>query len=286
MHDILFTLPLPFTDRALPVHAYGVMAMVGFLLGLWLARWRARRVGLSPETITDLLIYALIAGIVGSRVFYVVQNADHFFNTRRPGWSFMDLFEIWKGGLVFYGGFIGAGIVVLWVARARKIRLLALLDAMAPSVVLGHAFGRIGCFLHGCCYGVPLKPDAWCGVVYPEGSVAYEHVAAGTPMFPSQLVSAANKLIIFAVLMLFFKHRRVEGRVVALYLILYSIHRFIIEFWRGDTHAPGELSPAQWVSLFTFFIGLALMVFARGVPPAPSAQPVPTAKTEKKSRKA
>ena len=269
MRDILFRLPLPFTDATLPIHSYGVMAMIGFLVGMAVARWRARRVGVSADLVMDMGLCALFGGIIGSRLVYVFQNADYYFDTSRRGWSLADLFKIWEGGLVFYGGFIGAFVVVIVMVRLRKQRLLAILDVMAPSVALGHAFGRIGCFLRGCCYDIPVAPDRWYGVVYPEGALPYDVRLAhgcspGTPLFPVQIASSIGLLIIFLILSLFFKRRRGEGQVVALYAMIYSVHRFGIEFLRGDTHAPGALSPAQWTSIFTLFIGLSLFVYVAG----------------------
>ena len=168
MHDILFRIG----DR-FAIHSYGVMAMIGFLAALFVARWRARRAGLLPDEITDLCVWALLAGIVGSRIAYILQNTDYFFDTRRPGWSVFDLFKIWEGGLVFYGGLIGAMAVTLLLLRARKLKVLPVLDVLAPSLALGQAFGRIGCYLHGCCYGVPVHAGAWYGCVFPRDALPY-----------------------------------------------------------------------------------------------------------------
>ena len=278
MHDILFNIPLPFTDAAIPIRSYGVMAALGFLAGLGVARWRAKRVLLcearaapSPDHITDLALWALFGGIIGARVVYVVQNAKQYFDRTRPDWSFLDMFKIWQGGLVFYGGLIVAGIVVVTMTYRRKGRLLAVLDVVAPSVALAHVFGRIGCFLRGCCYGISVAPDAWYGVIFPENAPAYtysygaaRYFEPGTSIFPVQLLSSLDLLVIFGILSLFFKHRRGEGQVAGLYLLLYSVHRFLIEFLRGDTRLQGEFSQAQWTAVFTFFIGLGLMVYALG----------------------
>jgi len=275
MHDILFRLPVPFTDRTFPIHSYGVMAMLGFLAGVLVARWRARKAGLSADAVTDIGLWALLAGLAGSRLLYVLENAGYYFDTSRPGWSALDVFKIWEGGLVFYGGFIGAFIAVVLAARKRGLRLLAVLDVIAPSLALGHAFGRIGCFLRGCCYGVPLRQGTWYGVVFPPGAPAYDphgprSIPPSTPVFPTQLVSALDLFAIFVVLHLFFAHRRAEGQVSGLYLVLYSVHRFVIEFFRADTHLPGKLSAAQWLSLLVFFVGLGMLVYLRG--PTPSAR--------------
>ena len=269
MRDILFRIPLPFTDNALPLHAYGLLAMAGFIAATLVARWRARRVGISPDNVTDVALWALLGGIAGSRIVYVVENADYYFDASRPGWSFLDVFKLWEGGLVFYGGLIGASCLAFVVVRRKKERLLAVLDVLAPSLALGHAFGRLGCFMRGCCYGVPLGSDAWYGIVFPKGSLPYDPgarspIADGTPLFPSQILSSLNLLAIFAVLSFYFRRRRAEGEVIGLHLALYSIHRFVIEFFRADTHVPGSLSMAQWISLFAFFLGLGLWGYVRG----------------------
>ena len=275
MHDVLVRIPIPFTDAALPLHSYGVMAMLGFLAALMVARWRAKTVGISVDNITDVALCALLGGIVGSRIAYVIHNADVYLNPSAEGWSLLNLFKIWEGGLVFYGGFIGASLVTLVLLRVKKERILPILDVLAPSLALGHAFGRIGCLLRGCCYGIPLHEHSWCGIVYPNGALPYDPTAAsaipsGTPLFPVQILSAIGLLMIFGALSLYFRRRKGEGEVIGLYLVLYSVHRFLVEFLRGDTHQAGQISPAQWVSIFAFFGGLCVWVYVRSrIPTAP-----------------
>jgi phosphatidylglycerol:prolipoprotein diacylglycerol transferase len=265
MHDIFFRI----SDR-FAIHSYGVMAMIGFLAALFVARWRARRAGLVPDEITDICVWALLAGIVGSRIAYVLQNPDVFFDTRRPGWSVFDVVKIWEGGLVFYGGLIGALVVTLLLLRAKKLKALPVLDVLTPSLALGHAFGRIGCYLHGCCYGVPVHEGAWYGCVFPRDALPYLsgvgaplYIPPGTPLWPTQLVSAFDLFCIFIILSLFFRHQRRAGEVTALYLLLYSTERFIVEFFRGDTHLPGQMSEAQWISIGIFIAGAALMAWLK-----------------------
>ena len=272
MRDVLFRIPLPFLDRSIPLYSYGFMAMLGFVAAVLVARWRAKRVGVSPENAADVAMFALLGGIIGSRVFYVIQNGDHYFDTSRPDWSFLDFFKLWEGGLVFYGGFIGAVILAGIVMRVRKEKVLPMLDVLAPSLALGHAFGRIGCLMRGCCYGKPVSEGAWWGIRFPDNALPYatesaclhgKLIPAGTPLFPTQIVSAIDLLIVFGLLSFYFKRRRGKGEVFALYLMLYSVHRFAVEFFRGDTRAPGALSPAQWIGLVAFFAGAGLWVYAR-----------------------
>jgi len=265
MHDILFRVSGSFA-----IHSYGLMAMIGFLAALLVARWRARRARLAPDEITDLAIWALLAGIAGSRIAYILlpENRNYFFCTSRADWSFWNFFKIWQGGLVFYGGLIGALVVTLLLLRARKLKTLPVLDVLAPSLALGHAFGRIGCYLHGCCYGMPVHEGAWYGCAFPANSVSYDPhalipIPPGTPLWPTQLVSSLDLFCIFIILSLFFRHKRRSGEVVALYLILYSVERFIVEFFRGDTHLPGQMSQAQWISVGIFIAGAALMTWLK-----------------------
>lgn len=263
MHDILFRISGSFA-----IHSYGVLAMIGFLSAILVARWRAAKVGISPDAITDICVWALVGGILGSRIAYVIQNASHYFDTSRPDWSFLDFFKIWEGGLVFYGGFIGGAVVTLLLLRARRLKMLPVVEVLAPSLALGQGFGRIGCYMHGCCYGVPVRAGAWYGCVFPPKALPYDPGAArpippGTPLWPTEVVSALDLFCIFIILSLFFRHRRRAGEVTALYLILCAVERFIVEFYRGDTHAPGELSQAQWISIALFLVGLGLMAWLK-----------------------
>ncbi len=292
MKDIFFHIPLPFTKMAIPIHGYGFLAMLGFLAALLAARWRAKRSNVSPETVTDVCVAALFGGIVGSRIFFVVQQASYYFDTSRRDYSIFDLFKIWEGGLVFYGGLLGAIPAVLLVVHWRKARLLNVLDVMAPATALGMAFGRMACLMRGCCYGLPLKGNPWYGLVFPPDSLPYADpsgisIAPGTRLFPTQIVSAFGWFTIFVILSFYFKHRRREGEVGGLLLVLYGLHRFNIEFLRADTHLPGEISIAQWISIVVFFVGLGLIVYCRNTPAPEAAVASPPAKnaTNRKPRK-
>ena len=265
MHDILFRISDGFA-----IHSYGVMAMIGFLAALLVARWRARKAGLVPDEITDIAIWALLAGIAGSRIAYILlaDNRSYFFDTSRADWSFWNFFRIWQGGLVFYGGLIGALVVTLLLLRARKLKMLPVLDVLTPSLALGQAFGRIGCYLHGCCYGVPVHAGAWYGCVFPANSGPYDPhalipIPPGTPLWPTELVSSFDLFCIFIILSLFYRHQRRSGEVIALFLILCSVERFTVEFFRGDTRLPGQLSEAQWISIGLFVAGAALMAYLK-----------------------
>jgi len=143
------------------IHTYGLMLVIGFYAAYFLARRTARREGIDPNRMIDILLLAAILGIVGSRLFYVVQFWDRIH-------GFVDLIAIWRGGLVFYGGLIFATIGLLIYIRRKKLPMWRLADAAAPAIMLGVMFGRLGCFLNGCCWGDVCGDDFALGVRFPR----------------------------------------------------------------------------------------------------------------------
>src|SRR6266498_2676993 len=141
MHPVLIRI------GPLTIHTYGVLVAAGFLLGLALAARQAKREGVPPERIIDIGFYVVLSAIVGSRLFFVALNYSHYI--RHP----LDIFKIWEGGLVFYGGLILAVPVSIWYIKKQKLDLSGIADIFAPSLAIGHAIGRLGCFFAGCCYG-------------------------------------------------------------------------------------------------------------------------------------
>jgi len=139
MHPTLF---LPW------LHTYGLMMAIGVYVGWWLAARRARQEGLSADLVGDIVLVSIIAGIVGARVLWFILDRD-------PGDSWLVFFKVWEGGLVFYGGLGGAVVADLAYLRLKRQEVLRVADVLAPSVALGQAFGRVGCFLNGCCFGGP-----------------------------------------------------------------------------------------------------------------------------------
>jgi phosphatidylglycerol:prolipoprotein diacylglycerol transferase len=225
------------------IHTYGVMVALGFIAGLYLAAWRGQREGIGGHRIMDLGVWLIIAGMLGAKLFYVVFLWPDFL----AGWR-EDGFRSLRQGFVFYGGFIAACAATIYYAHRTKISLWKIADVMAPSVALGHAFGRIGCFLHGCCYGKACTLP-W-GVQYPSG-----HPAHTFPTHPVQLYEAAGNLLIFAGLSLWFRRRKFDGQIWWLYVLVYGALRFTVEFFRGDY---GHL----YLGIFTnaHIIALPLMI--------------------------
>lgn len=170
MHPELFH--LPFFNFA--VHSYGLMLVIGLLLAMELAKFFARRSGLNPDYFTTAGILALVSGLIGARLAYVIQFNEEFRDNGKSFWAnFLSAINIPSGGLVYYGGFLLAFVTLVVYARWRKIPLMRGMDIVAPCVMVGLAFGRIGCFLNGCCWGQACELPAPIAVQFPYGSPAY-----------------------------------------------------------------------------------------------------------------
>jgi len=238
-----------------PIHSFGACIAVGLLFAHFVISRLARRGGIAnPEFASNILVLMILSGFIGARIAYVMEHWSAVY-ADAP----MSVFNLRGGGLMFYGGFITAFAVALVYARGAKIRILVLLDILAPALVLTHAFGRVGCFMNGCCYGRPT--DAWYGVNFPPGSIPFVEMH-GLPLIPAQLVEAAFNFLIFGILMLVaYKFKVRDGFRAGLYMILYAIVRFIVETLRADTRMMvGPLSISQTISICVFAAGVILMI--------------------------
>ncbi len=244
MHPVLLKL------GPLTLYSYGAMLVLASAVAIGVAVHAARRapsasIEAPPEQIADCLCSALLGGIVGGRLFYILLNWELF--TQAP-W---EIIALWHGGLVWYGGFLG-GVAGAWLyLRAKRRAFLRALDQLIPFVALGHAIGRIGCFLNGCCYGKPTT--SWCGVLFPG---RHETV------LPTQLFEAAGLCLLYLVLRWLQRpgRRTAPGGIVGAYLILYGLLRFLLEFARGDqTIWWAGLTVQQVLSLGVMVVGLMLV---------------------------
>ena len=233
----------------LHLKTYGACMAAGFLLCWHLVERISGR-----KDISNLLVYLMVAGIAGSRIAYAAEHWRAEF-AAAP----LDVFKVWQGGLMFYGGLILALAVFFVWCRAKKENVVALADVLSVAVPLGHACGRIGCFFYGCCYG--RDSDAWCAVVFPEFSPSwYEHGRRMVSVLPTQLFEAAALLALFAVLLaVYLKTRR---HTTGIYLIGYAAIRFGLEFLRGDPRAAFcGLSIGQLISLGMAAAGIAFLAY-------------------------
>lgn len=238
-----------FSIGPVTVHGYGLMIAIGILLAYSLAVYRAKKQALDDEPIFSILICAVFFGFLGAKLLYLITVLDDVLKNPKQ------LLEI-ADGFVVYGGIISGIIAVLIYCKIKKLNLLSYLDLIMPSVALAQGFGRIGCFLAGCCYGVETH-NAF-SVTFHNSAYAPNNV----PLFPSQLVSSGLNFIHFIILSLIAKRTKKPGIVTAFYLIFYSIGRFGIEFFRGDLlrGSIGQLSTSQFISIFVFAAGI-LMLF-------------------------
>jgi len=262
MHPDLFSIG-PIT-----VKTYGFCMALGFFVAWQVLGWLCRRDGRRPESYSNLMVYLLLGGVLGSRAAYVVEHWSVEF-AAHPA----DVVKIWQGGLMFYGGLILDIVIFLVWCAVRREKALEVADLLAAVIPLGHAFGRVGCFFYGCCYG--RQSDAAWAVAFPRGSPAWHEqaqaglidwsAAASLPVLPAQLVEAVAVLALFGVIFAVYRrfHAVLPGFSTGCYLAGYAVVRFALEFLRGDPRAAvGGLSIGQTLSLLIFSAGLAFMVVA------------------------
>ncbi len=288
MHPILFQV------GSFVVGTYGVMIVAGMLTGLWLVSRLARRRGLDPEFFFDLTFMLLVSGLIGARLVYILTEWREFL--RDPMAMILS-----RQGFVFLGGFGSALIAGIWFTRRRHMPLLETCDLVAPALALAHGFGRIGCFFAGCCYGKAIDPahstalDRALAVQFPfipgqngemfnfayesqlRGGLIEKGALAPLPVLPTELFEMAGNFAICLVLLWFLRRRRFSGQIFALYLMIYSVLRFSLEFIRGDSERGlfwgGAISTSQIICLFTMALAIALWVARhnRGIEPLPAA---------------
>lgn len=289
MRQVLFEIP----GLHLKIFGYGLMLFFAFLAGMGLAARLARRHRVDPEIIYDLAFWIFLGGLLGARGFYVVQYWGD--RVRTLG----DVFRLWEGGIVLYGSILGGTAAFLGYAAVRKIPVLPTLDALAPALALGIAIGRLGCFLNGCCYGdlcelpwaVSFPPDSspWWSQVrsgqLPQAAPFVESIRRGTipdgvpwslTVHPTQIYSALGCTIITLLLLAYYPLRRRDGSVMALLMLTYPLHRFLVEWLRNDEGAFfAGMTISQNLSILIFASGLAFCVYLSRRPATLHEQTVP-----------
>lgn len=228
------------------------MLVAGFLLGVWLAVVRARKLGIESARILDLSFYVLIAGVIGAKIPLFLKEPSYYLS------SFKAFLSLLRSGGVIISGLIFAVAAAIFYFKRHKLEIWTILDLAAPSIVLGQAVGRIGCFLAGCCWGKVCETGL---AVTFTNEAAHEHtgVPLGMPMHPTQLYSSITNFLIFFFLTWLYPKRKFKGQIILLYAILYSITRFIIEMFRGDVGRitiGGPLSDAQYLCVIGFVVGI------------------------------
>jgi phosphatidylglycerol:prolipoprotein diacylglycerol transferase len=251
--------PIAFQLGSLTITWYGVMVATAFLVGLWTASKRALTSGISSEKVLDLGPWLIVGTILGARALYVFS----YWREQFAGQPFTEVFMVWKGGLVYYGGLIGATAAGVIYARLKALPLWKLADVVAPSIALGCVFGRIGCLLNGCCYG---RECHWPWAIhFPPGHQTYPH-----GVHPTQIYDSLLNLLLYLGLAWLYRRKRFDGEVFAAYLIGYAVFRSLVEMFRGDYpqyYLGGWATPAQLVSFVSLIVGVALwLVLAKSSP--------------------
>ena len=221
---------------SITIYWYGVFVSLGFLISYLYLQARAKKSNVSVECVSDLAFASMIGGVVGARLFYVILNFSDY--SSNP----IEIIRIDHGGLVFYGGFIGAVLTVSWYIKKNKLKIWEVADLFALALPLGQAIGRIGCFINGCCFGKPS--ESWISYQYPHDSSVWAHQVHSKlipyqateclPVIPAQIFQSSINILIWIILVLVAKKANRAGLLFALYLILYSLGRFLNEFNRGD----------------------------------------------------
>ncbi|MEG0470529.1 MAG: prolipoprotein diacylglyceryl transferase [Longicatena sp.] len=238
-----------FSIGSITVHSYGAFIAIGIIAAYVVMMKRTKKRNINIDTIDNLFFFVLLSGFLGSRILYCITEINQVMKDPSIIFNLSD-------GYVVYGGIIGGVLGGYVYCKRKKMPFLQILDLAIPSLALAQGFGRIGCFMAGCCYG--METTSGIGVVFPVDSLA----PSGTALIPTQLISSVFDFVLFFVLIMYDKRKKEDGQVAALYLILYSVGRFIIELFRGDLIRGnvGALSTSQFISVFIFLIGIGFFI--------------------------
>lgn len=233
------------------LYSYGLMIAIGILLAYTIAEKRIKALGMDAKRLEWLTFTILIGGFAGSKLTYWITR---FQDILQDPSILMELSDGW----VVYGGIIGGIVAGYLYCRLHGMNFWKWFDQIIPVVALAQGFGRIGCFLAGCCYGV--ETDAWFGMVFPENSLA----PSGVPLVPTQLIMSLYDFMLFFLLSALVKKSEQPGLAAGWYLVLYSAGRFVIEYFRGDLirGGAGGFSTSQIIAVFTLAAGIALIWLA------------------------
>ena len=254
MHPELFRI------GSFPVHTYGVFLALAFLSAILVAVRLGSRDGLPKERLYDLCLWMLLASLVGSKILMLFTEPEY----RGNPLALLSLDFLRSGG-VFYGGLIGAVVTGYFLMRRYKLPWWKTADACAPGIALGNVLGRLRCFSAGCCWGKPTSAP-W-GVRFTELAHEITGVPAGVPLHPTQLYESFSMLIVFFFLLWLHRHRRFNGQVILAYALLYSVIRFVIEFFRDDPRGDilglttlTGLSTSQMIGIVVGITSLLLLI--------------------------
>lgn len=231
------------------VYGYGLMIAIAIISAYLTVEYRAKKKGLEYEKIINLTIWCAVGGLLGAKVLYWITILPDIVNDPKILLNIAD-------GFVVYGGIIGGIFSGFLYCVRHKWNFLEYFDLVMPSIALAQAFGRIGCFFAGCCYGKPT--DSWFAITFTHSNHAINHV----PLIPTQLISSGLDFAHCILLIMISRKVKVHGVIAGLYLSFYSAGRFVLEFFRGDLQrgTVGSLSTSQFIAIFLFVIGVAIVI--------------------------
>ena len=245
------------------LHTYGLLLATAYLVSISLASRLARREGILGNRIWDMGFVIILSAILGAKLLLVLTDLGSYLE--QPS-RFLSI-EFWQAGGVYYGGFLGAVLGAgIYAWRSPDLQFWTVSDVAAPAIALGQCIGRLGCFAAGCDYGQPSDLP-WAVTFTSEYAHRFIGVPINIPLHPTQLYESLASLGIFSILLGVYQRRRFTGQVFSLYLMLYSVFRFALEFFRGDLHRGfvfGDvLSTSQFISVLIFPAGAILYMFFR-----------------------
>jgi len=251
--------PILFKIGSFHLPTYGVLLALALIAALYTVVRLGRREGVDPGRLIDFSTWLIVAALLGAKVLMIVT--DWSFYRAHPGQIF-SLATLEAGG-VFYGGFITATFFAIWYIRTYRLPLWKMFDVYAPAIALGQSIGRMGCFSAGCDYGVPSH-SSWAITFTSEFAHQMTGVPLGVPLFPWQPVESAIMLAIFGILIWRYRHKSRDGEIFLLYLALYAVARFSMEFLRGDQDRGFVfnhlLSTSQFIALLALLTALVVAI--------------------------
>lgn len=244
--------PILFDLFGFKVYSYGLMIAIGIITAVLLLSNKAKKKGYDEDHIFNMIIFTVISGILGGKILFIITEFDYVMSNPSV------IIKEFGYGFVIYGAIIGGALAVALYCRMKKWDVLDIADSIVPGLAMAQGFGRIGCFLAGCCYGA--ETTSFLSVVFPEGSLAPAHIH----LHPTQLYSSIFDFALGFFLLWYDKKKKANGRTFSLYLIIYSIGRFLIEFLRNDPRgAVGQLSTSQFISIFILILGIVMFNIQR-----------------------
>jgi phosphatidylglycerol:prolipoprotein diacylglycerol transferase len=228
------------------VKSYGLMIAIGIIVAATLFINKGKKKGFDEDSLLNLIIFAIVGGIIGGKGLFIITELKDIIKEPRILLDF-------GYGFVIYGAIGGGALAMYLYCRRKGWNIIKMLDMTVPALAIAQGFGRIGCFLAGCCYGAETTLPI--GVKFPKGSLA----PAGIDLHPTQIYSSIFDFLLGFLLIYYSKEERETGKVMGLYLIIYSIGRFLVEFLRNDPRGNvGVLSTSQFIAIFTLVFGIII----------------------------